>query len=107
MRGLARRRAARPTCSTSAGERRRSEKQKIVAMTMDVVNQRIGIGLQEGADLRSRNCFIMASFDGFGNAYDLVLMDGVTKKYSLNHFKLTLLTTPDDFQEDCFVTLKI
>ena len=35
-------------------------------------------------------------------AYDLVLMDGVTKKYSCNHFKLSLLLRPNDLQEDSY-----
>ena len=110
VRGLARRRAERPTCSTWAGGRRRSEKQKIIAMTMDVINQRIGLGLEEGADLRSRNCFMMASFDGSGNAYDLVLilMDKVIKKYSSTSFNhlLFLVPRPDDLQEDCHCTIE-
>ena len=101
VRGLARRRAERPMCSTWAGERRRSEKQKIIAMTMDVINQSIGLGLQEGAGLRRRICLIMASFDGSGNTR--------IKKHSstsLNHFKLILLPRPDDLQEECCVTMK-
>ena len=88
-------------CSTWAGERRRSEKQKIIAMTMDVINQSIGLGLQEGAGLRRRICLIMASFDGSGNTR--------IKKHSstsLNHFKLILLPRPDDLQEECCVTMK-
>ena len=63
---------------------------------MDSVIKRVCLGLQESADLRNRICLMMASFIDSDNAYDLVLMDGVTKKYSCNHFKLTLLLRPND-----------
>ena len=93
----------RPTCLTWAAGRPRSEKPKIIAMdVMDSVIKRVCLGLQESADLRNRICLMMAFFIDSDNAYDLVLMDGVTKKYSCNHFKLTLLLRPNDLQEDSY-----